>query len=110
MGWSALTGGLAMVMSATPSAPTSMVTRIDPAAMAGRSLARWIGAEGDGGVARRRGRDGRGTRRGETCASVLSLGGWRDFFYLEWRLGEMEMGRIEDLKEDDDGGRRAKDK
>lgn len=34
MGWSALTGGLAMVMSATPSAPTSMVTRIDPAAMA----------------------------------------------------------------------------
>jgi len=33
MGWSALTGGLAMVMSATPSAPTSMVTRIDPAAM-----------------------------------------------------------------------------
>ena len=26
-----MTGGLQMVMSATPSAPTSMVTRIDPA-------------------------------------------------------------------------------
>jgi hypothetical protein len=40
MGWSALTGGLAMVMSATPSAPTSMVTRIDPAAMGTVSAAR----------------------------------------------------------------------
>jgi hypothetical protein len=31
MWWSALTGGLAMGMSVTPLAPTSMVTRIDPA-------------------------------------------------------------------------------
>uniref|UniRef100_A0A0A9EPE0 Uncharacterized protein n=1 Tax=Arundo donax TaxID=35708 RepID=A0A0A9EPE0_ARUDO len=70
MGCSALTGGLQMVMTATPSAPTSMVTRIDdPAAMgwlavsaarrARGSLPRWIAArEGRRG----RGRQWRGAR------------------------------------------------
>ena len=42
MGCRALTGGLQMVMSATPSAPTSMVTRIAPALAMAWGLV-WIG-------------------------------------------------------------------
>jgi len=69
-----------------------------------RGGGRWWGGE----TARER---WEGNEEGGDVRKCFKLGRLeRFFFYLEWRLGEMEMGRIEDLKEDDDGGRRAKDK
>jgi hypothetical protein len=64
-----LTGGLKMVMSATPSAPTSMVTRIDPAmAPAQGPRDRSIGGRER---ERERGRVGRGKREESTSGSNL---------------------------------------
>jgi hypothetical protein len=65
-GWRALTGGLQMVMSATPSSPTSMVTRI--AAMAAG------GSREGGGREQRRGRERKRARSEAAGGAFYGVG------------------------------------
>jgi hypothetical protein len=80
-----LTGGLKMVMSATPSAPTSMVTRIDPAMAPPRGPRDSIGGRERGG----RGELGEGA--GSACGSSNLHG-----FIYRWSYRMEGKGREDD--------------